>query len=192
VTEHRKPTFVQLVEMEQAARVAAGRYRNSVLGQDDRVQSAWVALLKAHRTYDPALGPFFPFCLRAAIIAVRKAHFEAKHPVSGGKHDPKVLAHVERVDVDEAAPVLACHKPTPDEELDRLRFAKRVRARTALVIGREALPFAMALAVGDFQPAEIAEYNGIPRAQVYKLRAQVRRALRDDTELFRMHKESRR
>ncbi len=184
-----KLTVVQLYAMEQAARVASGRYRHSHMPHEDRVQAAWLELLGAARTYDPSRGvPFFPYCLRVATNPLRRASIEARSPVSGCKHRVERMRACHAVS-DEVLEGHARREPSVDYQLDELRFRSKVRRRLRAVVGARAVPFALAMGTNDWTPREIAEQNGVSRAEVYALRNAVRAAIGNDTELFRLWKD---
>lgn len=185
-----RPTAVQLAKMEQAARVASNRYRGSVLEQQEREQIAWLELLKARLTFDPSHGvDFFPYCLRVATLALRRANIEARSPVSGCKHRVERMRAVRGVEHDETVHVATHDRADQYEQLEEAAYCNRIRRRVRKLVGRDAEAFTYALATKDFSSKEIAAHNGMAVSRVYEINRAIRSVLSDDQELFDLWKE---
>jgi len=185
------PTWPQLIKMEEASRAAARRYRGSRIPQEELEQAAWVELLKAVQKYDETRGvPFYAYCWRIALSAVRKAVITTRSPVTGSKHRVETVRRAKAVDESEIAEHRAPEYQQPDTALREHQFRRAVQDRVSVLLGEQSVPFALAIGTGDFTPQEIADFNGIPVQHVYRMRAAVRKALFHDYTLFKLWKES--
>lgn len=116
------------------ARAVAARYRKTCWWADfdDLVQTASVAVLEAHGTFDPQVGvPFSGYAARAASRQVSEALWKASTPLSGGLHDPeKHIAGVHHHHLGDLAGHVEDQNPTdPGEAIDEFRWRLRVRRR---------------------------------------------------------------
>jgi RNA polymerase sigma factor (sigma-70 family) len=178
----------QLTKMEEATRVAAGRYRRSPVDREDLIQTAWVELLKSVHTYDEAKGSFFTWAMRVSVMAMRRAMFVGAAPVTGGWHALDALRECKGVG--DTALAYEAAPDQPDAEAAEREFDRAVRERVAHVLGEGAVDFAMEIGEREWTLEQLAEASGCTREHAARTRHRARTMLGRDRALRALWEES--
>jgi DNA-directed RNA polymerase specialized sigma24 family protein len=184
------PTPAQLAKMEEACRAAAKRYDRKRGVQEDLEQAAWVEVLKAVRTFDPAKCDFFPFVWTVALRACKRESTQIDLPLSGLKHRPANVNGVHRAAVHDNIRADGHGRVDLQDMYTRAAFDHRVRERLLELVGDEGLPFALAVLSGEHQTGAIAAYHKVDVAEVRKLAGRVRKLCKGDEKLYRLWREN--
>jgi DNA-directed RNA polymerase specialized sigma24 family protein len=182
-------TTAQLECMRSTAAKAVSRYAGAMrwLGRDELEQTALVEMCQARDGYDPTRGVDFGALMwRVAINAISRAVRKARSPMSATWHDVKALSEHRREPVEDDTMI---EHTTPEDDTSEEQLNARVRARLAALVGEHGVPFALGVMSKEYSPGEVAATHNVPVRRVYKLAAQVRRAIFRDYVLFQMWEE---
>jgi DNA-directed RNA polymerase specialized sigma subunit len=186
-------------EVQRIARAVARRFKRRCwwADVDDMESEACVAVLKAHKTFDPQVGvPFAGYAARAAALQITDWLWRQSSPLSGGLHDPeKNIAGVFRMTLD----ILASgHRgedttrreltvdPDTGNELDVAAWRLAVREQLRLLAERTRNgDLAVEVLVRDRPSRDVMQQTGRGR-DVYKATELVRRLARKDAALYEL------
>jgi DNA-directed RNA polymerase sigma subunit (sigma70/sigma32) len=196
---------IDAVEVMRIAKAVARRFKRHCwwADVDDLESEGAVAVLRAHRTFDPQVGvPFAGYATRAAALQITDYLWRQSSPVSGGMHDPqKHIAGKHRVGLDmpesqssgQAGATRVSerksHKelmvfPDVEETLDveawRLDVRRQLRAIASITKDGD---LAVAVMVHDERPAEVIKRSG---RNAYKATELVRRKVRKDAASYEL------
>ncbi len=166
-------------EMKRAAEIAAARVRpRSLLGFEELVQEAWVAALEARERFDPDRGtPFAAYATKAGQFRCERASW-------------RTVRDRERRETLELREEWEAKQPEkdPGDRLDHRAWRRAVRAEVRKVLAssgpRQA--DALRLVLRSATAGEIAEERGVKPQQVFNESWEIRRALRESSELQRL------
>lgn len=192
---------IDAAEVKRIAKAVSKRYANRCWWADpeDMEQEACIAVIKAHKTWDPQVGvPFVGYATRAANKTVHDFLWRESSPVTGGLHDPeKNIAGVLRAPLPDESPKADDKKPsfvptslaTVDNtaaQLDdvkwRLSVRRRVRQLAARTTNGDA---AVEVLIRGRAPSEVREELG---GDVYRATELVRRQVRNDSVSYKLLK----
>lgn len=169
-------------EMASIARRAAARYARRCWWADKQEleQEAWVAMLRARKTFDPQVGvPFGGYAWRAVVVSLSSYLWRQSAPVSAGDRDLEELAGIHRAPLEAAANV--AQALDVEELVDCVRRARLVRDVIDL---HDEDGHARAVLLGERRPQEVARESAGDVSQVYRSTQRARSALGTDAELW--------
>jgi RNA polymerase sigma factor (sigma-70 family) len=133
---------------------------------EDCYQEAWLALLGAVGSYDPAKGPWAPWAARVAGRHIRAHLYSQKAPVSGPRsRAAETVGTTTSVVVDTLAPVLASALPSAESALSERQASRAVTsAVNSVTSSMESKRCAASRAVllRGLAPREAADEVGLP------------------------------
>lgn len=172
---------------------AAGAYKRKCwwADYDDLYQTASLAQVEACRTFDESWGrPLAAYLWRAAILATRTAVHKASAPVSAS-HQTENLLGLYRDTLD--APHVQLESGETVEELfGEYERARRVRERVTVLVGEQAMEFALGVITDEWKPREVAQAWGVPAQRVYSEQQRLIGILAGDVELCELWREGNR
>ncbi len=176
------------IESEEVLRIAkavAMRYKRRCwwADVDDLVSEASVAVLTAHKTFDPQVGVSFAgYATKAAILRVRGFLWRESSPLSGGLHDPrKNIAGVHAAPLDDN---LLERTPNARDQMELIEWRHRVRDRIRVLADRTRDgDLAVEVMVHERPPGEIIQETG---RRAYSAVSLVRRKVRSDAPLYKL------
>jgi Sigma-70 region 2 len=210
-----------MIDADEVLRISsavARRYARRVFWADveELTSEACVAVIEAHRTWDPEVGvPFDGYAARAAALRLRTALWRESSPVSGGMNDPRKNLRTRRVFLDdnpnpdskdldcasamddsaiipedEALSRSPVHeeRPSARDELEHHQWCQQVRDRFAAIAGatKDGHLATRVLVDGQSSGEVIAETGG----RVYQAVHLVRRKARVDRGLYELWQEA--
>jgi len=181
---------VQLIlQVEDVAVKAAARYARRCFWADreELAQEARCAALKAHTTWDPAVGvPFEAYAWRACILHLRRFLWKNSSPVSESYHQLANLRGVHRAELTET---LLDEGTAPDVVVEERRWDGKVRAQMWRVIeglGPQAAQVVEQRLLYERPLQEVAEATELEPAAVERIARAARRLMSQDMDLFEM------
>jgi len=173
---------------------------------EDLVQEAFIATIKAARTFDPEHGaPIDAYLYRAAVLTLQPVLLRASAPVSAPRrkldqlrgvtqatHPAGPLHFVSEGGQPGLAPeVLALRAPDNCEVLvDLHMWRERVRTRmTELLSDAQHTHITIPILLDGAESYEVAEREGLPLKDVYNATNRARRRLAKDLVLWRLWKD---
>ena len=155
-------------ELLKLMRCAARRYKRKCWWADQREleQQAALALVEAHRSYDPQTGiPFEGYAWRAVINQLHGAVLRESAPVSASAHKLPDLKGLFREALDEG---LVDPRADPYRVLAALQREARVRsALDEILSGERDHQIARDVLLREMEPREVARWRRVPVQRVY-------------------------
>jgi len=173
-------------EVLRIAKAVAMRYKARCwwADVDDLVSEASVAVLKAHKTFDPQVGvPFAGYATKAAIHRLRGYLWRESSPLSGGLHNPRknIAGVYSTALMDDVAQTT---EPNVREQMELIEWRHQVRDRLRILADRTRDgDLAVEVMVHDRPPGEIIRETG---RRAYSAVSLVRRKVRTDAPLYKL------
>lgn len=175
---------------ESAIADVVGWYSRKYFWADpsDLEQEAWVACLRASKTFKPELGEARGYFYTAAKLALRPFVWRQRSLLSASSHDLSSLFGAMTCSLDgEKVPELVQQDGCPDAALDQARWKLAIRQRLAAVLDKiDGGKLARALLVEDQKAKAIAIAFDVPVATVYAASRRAKKAVEADCELFQL------
>lgn len=164
------------------ARNAAKRFKKKCwwASGSDLEQQAWIAILEAERNFDLTVGvPLEGYAWRVIMKQLHGAVLRDSAPVSGPRHNEKVLAGLYRVAVDgEVATTFVDESPNPEEALgDRQREMLMHEMVEEVLLGCPGGDLARRVLLGGERPRDVACSEGTAPREVYSAARRARSRL---------------
>lgn len=146
---------------------------------DDMKQEAWLAVLEAQQTHDPARGVELSwYAWRAALYAVKNMTWRMSSAAHVPQKKQQLARELRRVPVDNEAPAI---DRTADEKLHDLRWQKAVEQQVnqALLQAPHGAALKRILINGE-KPVDVAADLGMDVTALWRATGNVRRRMKID------------
>jgi len=166
------------VTIPTAVRAVVSNYsrRNSWLEARELQQVAALTMIEASRTWKPGGAPLAAYQARAVALSLKR-HIEDAHcPVPNRHRSPEGVRRCDLVDLPDRG-----EAPQAEWHIDLKRAAEEVRR----ILSRQS-PAAVAVLLGEREPALVAAELGLPASRVYVEAQAARRALRGSAKLAQL------
>ena len=156
------------------------------IDEQDLVQEAHEAIMRAKRTFAPEVGvPLAAYCWRVVMLTLRRWALKNSSPVSASAGELYRLAGLFRAPVEELRNALY-HAEVNEGTLDAIRLARLVHQRIRTV---ENGHLAYQVLLWGERSRDVARAEGVPVKHVYDACIAAHNAIWNDCTIWRMWRE---